>query len=418
MAQRGGYRQRQAKIALSQLEGKARSSATDPVAQSARKLLQGKGWTEADLARVVEFNGGGKGRSTATAVQRAQRAFSSRVQTTQNYITSISQLATAGTSAAGRANITLQITKDIEQALKTKLVKTLALSVSKYLGENPAASKLFLRSLGAGLRIGGAVATVALLGIEAADSYFETRRRAAKADIASLNLKRALQIDGRQTKTTEAAIDFATKGSASVVDQLGDDFGVSANVKEEAEQTKQNYYKNLTKARGRLGELGINENRVLADGAHRLGKTVGQLSDEERQSILDEAVNLAYQGGVVQSIKTITIKNSDTASVGRTAQATLVIGNAKYLNDPRVLSRLAKEGYGPGNTALLVKYALEQAASDLSRDLSKVGELAEVAATIRSRRSGAEQWKAQEELKKGAAEFSSYRLRQRPYITN
>lgn len=423
MARSQGFRNTQAKVALDHIKGLAPSFLNNRVAESARKILDRQGWTQSDVDAVVNFNGGFSSfrgtRASSSSISRAQQSFAQQAQRFQNYGTAAALLGNSQTSGLGKASLSLQIAKDVESALKTRLARSTAVAVGKYLGENPGAARMFLRYLGAGLRIGGAFASVAILGAEVYNRFSEVRRERAEAQLQTYKAKRAAGVNPALTADAEKAIDVAVYGGAGFGDKFKSDFGMSSELQKQAEAQKQAYFKAISEAREKGSRVGIDEAAVLAAGADKMGKGIGDLSEEEKRSIIDEAFIDKY--GIRAKKYERTDTNDSRASVGRSYKETGYVVSSRYLNDDQVLKRLEAGGYQPGTreyNAKQIEYALERATEVLQTKLKKVADSEARAAEIRFRRSGVDTWRHNEMLRKGSAEFASYKLRQRPYVAN
>lgn len=197
---------------------------------------------------------------------------------------------TGGSTTVPQARLLNTITKEFDKLTKSKLVRSLAGDVAEAMGKNRVVAMRFLKFLGGAARLAGTTAAIAQIPFAIAERYFKTGRSVAQSMGRQLDLTRRLEIDPR----TGAAIDKSARGHAGMrvgAIQAGlAALGLSDAQQRAAEEESAERKATIAALRGHLNMAGGNRTEeALADMAAAKGKTIGELTSEERAEALDAA---------------------------------------------------------------------------------------------------------------------------------
>ena len=298
-----------ARRALFLLKGAGASFDTNRVAESARKILDGSG-SQIDVDNVRAFTG--DRRSGAGGVKGLTRGIRGAVGRFTGIGNAISMAEIAQERGSGTAAATAGLYRQVESlgldALKSKGVRGLAKAVASVISDDPALSGRFLKSIGRGVRLGGAIGQGLLMALGLAEDVVAGRQKLAQAQSRISDASRAFYSDPEITRRSMQSAFGLSRGQAFFGSQQAIFGGAPDILKEylesrvaaDAEQRHKAELSLRESARKDLAAFGIDPNNALGVMARSRGVAPELLNEQERNEGLDTPFD-AYLRGLQNS---------------------------------------------------------------------------------------------------------------------
>lgn len=251
-------------------------------------------------------------RSGASAIGKGQKFLNKvggKISNIQTQI-QLAQGAEGSQAVVAQSRLVSTAINELNSLTKSKGVNKIVDKVASFVTKDPAAGGRFLKALGRGLRLGGVVGTILFAGIAAGTALFEARGKLAQSVGAIKDLARQFATDPRITAAVEKQV-YGIASSGKLLDPkiagrvvgripgmgalgaLVTDY-LEADIAEEAKNLQQQTLDARGKARGALLDLGAHPGILLAEFASRRGKTVGELTPQERNEAVDQFIADQY----------------------------------------------------------------------------------------------------------------------------
>lgn len=379
------------------------NSGNDPIAKTARLVLDGGSVSPADREQLFQAVGWQKSgarniKRTVSAMQNVQNKFA-------QYSLQWDVLNSTNASTGSKIRITQMIMGDMEKLLRTKFMKNITTSVAKTLGTNPAFAMGILKSVGRGLKMAAPVAELMVMAIDATERYIENKRLRARSEVDMFNRAAELKIDEKLAKRWRNQIQSSAEGADGTIGYALKWWGKGKSIDEEAKERYDQLTKSLSDARKNMGALGYRDANILSDYANSLGINVSELTERQRNKALDDTVIAQYDPD-------------------------------KFLNDPRVRSRIehdildtdirtrydkaAREKYFASTEYASQQriYAEKLVKETIAAAIQKQKDLEEGAERAKEKMSAAEIWQRSKAMKDGITNFNGYRQRHSTWSIN
>ena len=278
-----------ARQALSDLRGKSQNNQTNLIAQSARKVLDNQG-SDYDVKLLKDYVG--YKRSGASSVKRFQGSINSVINDASRIQNDISQIDIARqqglSSGLAEGKLVQDLTYEATKLLKTNVVKDGAKAVAEFLGQDKLAGTRFLQTLGRGLRLGGAIAGVAIEAWQYGEDYFKNRNDSAVAYSQRRDAIRNFggsQVFGRNVEGQ--VIDEVMSGR-NIFTKVLDSLGFDSETQKAITSRLQGRLQTIADARQYSQQFGVDAYSVWAKDAASKHKDFGDLTDREKNEAIDE----------------------------------------------------------------------------------------------------------------------------------
>ncbi|MCZ7648117.1 MAG: hypothetical protein M5U26_23135 [Planctomycetota bacterium] len=287
---------RMAKRVLKGMKGNTSPSLQQrEVAKSCRLIISRRG-TPDDVQRVRNYSGDKKG--IASPIGAVTKRINKVLQPLSRFTEAVDSLSALKASGQGTTAAEQRLLKTVvgefEKFRKSQFVKVTAKNVVKLFGRDPALAGAFLKSVGRITRGVGAVGAVGLGVLQGFEHFYQQRRLGAQATSRTIDATRALNTDARisgnirrKALARVKAADFFTKNGTGigVIDEYIENRRAQA-----AEEEAKKEADAIGAARPALQEFGLDPLTVLGEFARKRGKTVSNLTENERNDAIDNAL--------------------------------------------------------------------------------------------------------------------------------
>jgi hypothetical protein len=197
----------------------------------------------------------------------------------------------------------LQMVGDkVEDLTHNKFVQKVSVGVARYLGRSPLEAMSFLRAIGRGVRLGGAIGAVAQLGVGVAEEYFANQKRASAARGRQFDDARRMGIDVGVSRSLRTGT--VVSSETGFTGWLKSAVGYTGGIEEERAGRLSEKFKIINDARKVAGRLGVDVSGMLQERARKLGIGVDDLTPEEvnetLQPVLVKAARAKVSGESVE----------------------------------------------------------------------------------------------------------------------
>lgn len=280
-----------AAAAIIGMQGKGENVPND-VLDAAARIQIGMG-SESNVKLVHKFLGNKRG--GGSALRKLRGKLKGAIQGAANISRDVElydQASREGRSTSvAQARLVNTLTTELDKFTRSKLVRNVVSGVAQRLGADAGFAARMLKNIGRFARLGGAVATIAQIGVDLAESHLSQRKKIAEFQGSQKDLTRLLELDPRLGRRIEGAGRAIGYEQASAWQKLKAALGFGESLETDVNDVTTRLKKLRAVRRDQFARQG--GGKVLAALARKAAETGGSISDlsswQAKQAI-DEAL--------------------------------------------------------------------------------------------------------------------------------
>lgn len=172
-----------------------------------------------------------------------------------------------------------------------KFVQRIFTKVAEKLYADPLAGERAFRMIGRGLRLGGAIGTAAMVGVNIAQEYFAQRQQSASAQMGIHRAAEASGIDAAISLATRKRIEKQTMDSRGVAARISDELGFDAATQSSIADRTKNQFSGIVSIRQNPALFGIDAAKIITNLARSKRVPIESLTEAEKQIALQAAIS-------------------------------------------------------------------------------------------------------------------------------
>lgn len=305
------FDRRMAGRALALIKGRTKTPQGRQIAAAANRVLKGQE-QPGDLILLSNFTGDKRG--GASAVKRFVKGVNRSVDRFADLGNAIELSALAAErgrgSVAANANLFRAAQANIEEALKSKPIRAIAKKVTDLLANDPAMGVRFMKSIGRGVRLGGALGQTFLAGLGIAEEIVEGRGALGKSISRLKDLNRNFGGDPATARRNELRTSALARSQAFFGPQqallrkvagMGESGALlkdylESRIAAEVESKQKEALQTRAQARQSLEEFGAQRAALLGAAGLQAGVAPELLTQQEQEAALDAPIETFLRG--------------------------------------------------------------------------------------------------------------------------
>lgn len=193
--------------------------------------------------------------------------------------------------AIAQTELTSIAVEKITDKFESKFVQKIFTKVAEKLYADPLAGERAFRMIGRGLRLGGAIGTAAMVGVNIAQEYFAQRQQSASAQMGVHRAAEASGIDAAISLATRKRIEKQTMDSRGVAARISDELGFDAATQSSIADRTKNQFSGITSIRQNPALFGIDAAKIITNLARSKRVPIESLTEAEKQIALQAAIS-------------------------------------------------------------------------------------------------------------------------------